>query len=61
VTRDPEYAPTPTQLARFRDLVSSPVFSEAERQRALTWLEHGTRQTLTLQLDWLAGQVRSRG
>jgi hypothetical protein len=58
VTRDPEYAPTPTQLARFQALVGSPVFSDLERTRALTWLERATRQTIGYQIDWLAHRVR---
>jgi hypothetical protein len=59
MTHDPEYAPTPTQLARFRDLVGSPVFADLERTRALTWLEqHATRQTIPEQLEWLAQRVR---
>jgi hypothetical protein len=53
--------PTVKQLAYYRRLVESPVFTPEERERALAWLE--TRATLHMvkdQLDWLRGEVVRR-
>ncbi len=54
-------APTAKQVAFYRRLAESPVFTEAERRRALDWLAtRATRQTIKDQIDWLKGQVETR-
>jgi hypothetical protein len=55
------YQPTERQVADFRALVGSPVFTEEERGRALRWLEQSaTRQTIGTQIEWLREQVARR-
>lgn len=55
------YAPTEKQLAFFRRLADSPVFTEAERKAAFEWLQaKATRQTIKDQIDWLKRQVETR-
>ena len=56
------YAPTQKQVTYYRQLAESPLFTETERRRALEWLEtRATRQTIKDQIDWLKGQVETRG
>ena len=55
------YSPTEKQLAFYQRLAESPVFTEAERKRALEWLAtKATRQTIKDQIDWLKRQVETR-
>jgi hypothetical protein len=61
VAKPGPYAPTVKQIAFYERLVSSPVFTEDERKRALTWLaDKATRQTIKDQIDWLKRQVETR-
>jgi hypothetical protein len=61
VSRVGPYAPTEKQVAFYRRLAESPVFSEDERRRALEWLAtKATRQTIKDQIDWLKRQVETR-
>ena len=55
------YAPTEKQVAFFRRLADSPVFTEAERKAATEWLaSKATRQSIKSQIDWLKRQVEVR-
>lgn len=55
------YAPTEKQVAFFRRLADSPVFTEAERKAATEWLAgKATRQSIKSQIDWLKRQVEVR-
>lgn len=55
------YAPTEKQVAFFRRLADSPVFSDQERKAAFEWLsQKATRQTIKDQIDWLKRQVETR-
>jgi hypothetical protein len=55
------YAPTEKQVAFYQRLADSPVFTEAERKRALEWLAtKATRQTIKDQIDWLKREVETR-
>ena len=55
------YAPTEKQVAFFRRLAESPVFTDAERKAALEWLAgKATRQSIKSQIDWLKRQVDVR-
>ena len=61
VSRLGPHAPTEKQVAFYERLDDSPVFSEAERRRALAWLaSKATRQTIKDQIDWLKRQVETR-
>jgi len=61
VRRVGPYAPTEKQIAFYRRLADSPVFSQEERLRALEWLAtRATRQTIKDQIDWLKRQVETR-
>ena len=54
-------APTEKQVAFFRRLADSPVFTEAERKAATEWLaSRATRQNIKPQIDWLKRQVEVR-
>jgi hypothetical protein len=55
------YAPTEKQVAFFRRLAESPVFTDAERKAAMEWLaSKATRQSIKSQIDWLKRQVEVR-
>ena len=55
------YAPTEKQVAFFRRLADSPVFTDQERTSAFEWLaKKATRQTIKDQIDWLKRQVETR-
>ena len=55
------YAPTEKQVAFFRRLADSPVFTDAERKAATEWLaSKATRQSIKSQIDWLKRQVEVR-
>lgn len=55
------WQPSERQVADFRALLGSPVFTEEERARALVWLEqNATRQTIGAQIEWLREQVARR-
>ena len=55
------FAPTEKQVAFYKRLAGSPVFTEDERRRALEWLAtKATKQTIKDQIDWLKGQVEAR-
>jgi hypothetical protein len=55
------YAPTEKQVAFFRRLADSPVFTEAERKAATEWLARkATRESIKSQIDWLKRQVEVR-
>jgi len=55
------YAPTEKQVAFFRRLADSPVFTESERKAATEWLaSKATRQSIKSQIDWLKRQVEVR-
>ena len=55
------YAPTEKQVAFFRRLADSPVFTDQERKAAFEWLARkATRQTIKDQIDWLKRQVETR-
>jgi hypothetical protein len=59
--RTGSYSPTARQVAYFRRLVESPVFTQEERARALEWLRKcATKQLIKDQLTWLARQVETR-
>jgi hypothetical protein len=61
VSRVGPYAPTEKQVAFYQRLAESPVFTDAERRRALEWLAtRATRQTIKDQIDWLKRQVETR-
>jgi hypothetical protein len=55
------HAPTEKQVAFFRRLAESPVFTDAERKSAMDWLAgRATRQSIKAQIDWLKRQVEVR-
>ena len=55
------FAPTEKQVAFYQRLADSPVFTDAERKRALEWLAtKATRQSIKDQIDWLKREVETR-
>ncbi len=58
--RDPSLAPSDKQVAFYHSLLKSSVFSEGERDAALTFLETATRHTIKERLDWLKHETQSR-
>ena len=50
-------APTDKQVAFFKRLAESPVFTDEERAKALAWLPKATRQTIKGQLDSMKARV----
>jgi hypothetical protein len=55
------WQPSERQVADYRALIGSPVFTEEERARGLRWLEqNATRQTIGAQVEWLREQVARR-